>query len=93
MGAMLKFLSALSVALAVAYTPLASPICATSAEIDTRLTSYGLIAEPRIGRSGPIRAVVAPPLVGFVQEWRDTEYAALVRGDPSRACIIGVAKV
>jgi hypothetical protein len=88
-----KLLSALSVALAVAYTPLARPICATSAEIDARLISYGLTAEPRIGLSGPVRAVAEPPPVRFVQEWRDAEYAALVRGDLSRACIIGVAKV
>jgi hypothetical protein len=90
---MIKSLSTLFVALAVAYTPLASQICATSTDLHARLTSYGFTPEPRIGWSGPIRpAANSPPLVNFAQEWRSAEYAALVRGDLSRACIVAVAK-
>jgi hypothetical protein len=74
------------------YVPLASPICATPAEIDARLTSEGLSAEPRIGLSGPDHGGVEQAAVGFVQEWRDAAFAAVVRGDRRQACIVGVAK-
>ena len=74
------------------YVPLATPICATSAEIDARLISEGLSAEPRIGLSAPGRGGVEQAAAGFVQEWLDAGFAAIVRGDRRQACIVGVAK-
>jgi hypothetical protein len=74
------------------YVPLESPICATPGEIAARLISEGLSAEPRIGLSGPGHGDVEPAAVGFVQEWLDAGFAAVVRGNRDQACIVGVAK-